>query len=309
MRIAHLSDPHILDLTGVDRSRLLLNKRFTGWVNIKLHRGSVHKRQVVEAMMDDIRAQNVDHVVITGDITNLALEPEFERAKSVFDRIGFHPDQVSVIPGNHDVYTRGSERSRRFAQFFSKNISSDLPVSDDDHPSGPFPFVRLRGDVAIIGLSTAVARLPLLASGQAGKKQLEALVAILEHPEVAKRTPVLLMHHPLVNPPGYVATWTHGLVEATRIRKILHKHHHTVVLHGHLHDRAHRVLSQGGSTLHHLGATSASLLHRSPDRVAGYNVYEIGGGGLESVHARIYDASNRSFVERNVPRKHAAFAT
>jgi 3',5'-cyclic AMP phosphodiesterase CpdA len=309
MRIAHLSDPHILDLTGVERSRLLLNKRFTGYVNIKLHRGSVHKRQVVEAMMDDIRTQKVDHVVITGDITNLALEPEFELAKAVFERVGFHPEQVSIVPGNHDVYTRGAERSQRFVQFFSKNISSDLTVKDDAHPSGPFPFVRIRGEAAIIGLSTAVARLPLLASGHAGKKQLDALVEILEHPEVSKRTPVLLTHHPLVNPPGYVATWTHGLMEATRIRKILQKHRHTVVLHGHLHDRAHRVLERGGSTVHHLGATSASLLHRSPDRVAGYNVYDIGAEGLESVHARIFDPKQHGFVERGVPRKHAAFAT
>ncbi len=309
MRIAHLSDPHILDLTGIDNARLLLNKRFTGWVNIKLHRGSVHKRQVVESMMDDIRAQKIDHVVITGDITNLALEPEFELAREVFARLGLAPEHVSIIPGNHDVYTRGSERSRRFAQYFGANISSDLPVSDSAHPSGPFPFVRLRGDAAIIGLSTAVARLPLFASGRAGKQQLDALTAILQHPEVVKRTPVLLMHHPLVNPPGYVATWTHGLTEASAIRTIMHRNRNAIVLHGHLHDRAYRVLSRDGSTLHHFGATSASLLHRSPDRVAGYNVYDVSANGLETVHARIYDAQNRSFVERQIPRKHAAFAT
>lgn len=310
MRIAHLSDPHILDLTGVERSRLLLNKRVTGMVNIKLHRGSVHKRQVVEAMMDDIRGQGIDHVVITGDITNLALEPEFEMAKTVFERIGLHPDQVSIIPGNHDVYTRGAQRSQRFAQFFSKNITSDIMgAADDGHPSGPFPFVRIRGDAAIIGLSTAVARLPLFASGHAGKKQLDALVEILEHPEVAKRTPVLLTHHPLINPPAWVASWTHGLIEAMRIRKILLRQRNTIVLHGHLHDRAHRVIEQGGSTMHHLGATSASLLHRSPDRMAGYNVYDIGPEGLEGVHARIYDAAHSEFIDRAVPRKHSSFAT
>ena len=81
MKIAHLSDPHVLNLEGVPRSRLLLNKRLTGYVNLKLHRGSVHKRQVVEAMVDESSARAVDHVVITGDITNLALESEFELAR------------------------------------------------------------------------------------------------------------------------------------------------------------------------------------------------------------------------------------
>ncbi|MEI8257334.1 MAG: metallophosphoesterase, partial [Deltaproteobacteria bacterium] len=252
MRIAHVSDPHLLDLTGVRRSRLLLNKRLTGMVNIKLHRGGVHKREVVEAMMDDIRALRVDHVVITGDITNLALEPEFELAVAVFLRMGLHADQVSVVPGNHDVYTQGAQRSQRFAGFFAANITSDLtPADRGDHPSGPFPFVRLRGEVAIIGLSTAVARLPLFASGHAGDKQLESLARMLEHPEVARRTPVILTHHPLVNPQGFVGTFTHGLAEAARIRKILQPLRHSIVLHGHLHDRGHRVLESGGSTLHH----------------------------------------------------------
>ena len=41
MRLAHLSDPHILDLDGVASHRWL-NKRATGWVNLRLHRGSVH---------------------------------------------------------------------------------------------------------------------------------------------------------------------------------------------------------------------------------------------------------------------------
>ena len=134
----------------------------------------------------------IDHVVITGDISNLALEAEFDRARSVFARLGMAPEQISIIPGNHDVYTRGAERSRRFAQFFAPHISSDLPLNDSaNHPSGPFPFVRLRDEVAIIGLSSAVARLPILAHGHLGQRQLSALATALAHPELARRTPVV----------------------------------------------------------------------------------------------------------------------
>ena len=123
MRIAHLSDPHLLDLAGVPSGRLLGNKRLTGYLTIKLHRGSAHRREVVEAMVDDINRGGFDHVVITGDVTNLALEPEFELARRVFDRLEVGPANVSVIPGNHDVYTRGSERSQRFAEYFGPNIT------------------------------------------------------------------------------------------------------------------------------------------------------------------------------------------
>ena len=82
MILAHLSDPHVLDLRGVPLHRLLLNKRLTGWVNLKVKRGHKHRPAVVEAMMADLQALAPDHVAITGDLTNLALEPEFEAARA-----------------------------------------------------------------------------------------------------------------------------------------------------------------------------------------------------------------------------------
>ena len=163
-------------VTGVSTARMVLNKRLTGWVNLKLNRGHTHRSSVVEAMMDDLRERRVDHVVITGDVSNLALEPEFEKALGFIERMGYAPTDVSVIPGNHDLYTQGAQKSRRFARFFAPYMTCDLDVaSHDAHPSGRFPYVRLRGPVAILGVSTAVARLPLVASGVAGAKQIDTL--------------------------------------------------------------------------------------------------------------------------------------
>lgn len=299
MRIAHLSDLHVLDLTGVPRSRLLLNKRLTGYVNLRLERGSMHKRHVVEAMVDDIRRQRVDHVVVTGDLTNLSLEPEFELAYAILERLGLPPENLSVVPGNHDVYTHGAQRARRFARYFARHITSDLrPMDESAHPSGPFPFVRLRGDVALIGVSTAVARLPLVSSGHAGERQLRALAEALEHPEVRRRMPVVLMHHPIVNPRRSLGRIARGLAEAQAFRRIFDERQEVLVLHGHLHHRARRLLrSSRGRTVHHLGATSASLIHRDADRVSGYNLYEVDAGGLRGVGARVYDPVARTFVD------------
>ena len=42
VRIAHISDLHLLDLEGAVPRRIF-NKRFTGWVNIRLNRGHTHK--------------------------------------------------------------------------------------------------------------------------------------------------------------------------------------------------------------------------------------------------------------------------
>src|ERR1700733_14209012 len=114
MRIAHFSDLHLLSLAGVGPHRFL-NKRLTGYANLRLKRGSIHRSAYVRAIAKDTYRSGVDHVVITGDITNLALEPEFELAREVIrDDLGLAPRDVSMVPGNHDLYTRGSQRDGRF---------------------------------------------------------------------------------------------------------------------------------------------------------------------------------------------------
>ena len=51
MRIAHFSDLHVLDWEGVGPARFL-NKRMTGWVNIRLKRGHIHRSQYVRAISE-----------------------------------------------------------------------------------------------------------------------------------------------------------------------------------------------------------------------------------------------------------------
>src|SRR5262245_30853938 len=157
MRIAHLSDLHLLSLEGAVPFRLL-NKRLTGYANLRFRRKSVHKRFAAEATAREIRRLEPDHVVITGDVSNLALEVGFSLVRSFLgDTLGLPPDRVSLVPGNHDAYTMGSHRTQRFGRFFAPFISSDL---GEIVPSSPFPYVRLRGHVAFVGLSTAVPRPP-----------------------------------------------------------------------------------------------------------------------------------------------------
>ena len=159
-------------------------------------------------------------VVVTGDLTNLALEPEFEAARAMIERLGMHPSQVSVVPGNHDLYTEGSSRSRRFGTYFEKYITSDLDLAVE-LPGGRFPFVRLRDDLALIGLSSALPRLPLVASGRLGEAQRRALREALDHPEVRSRVPVVLCHHPIVDPLGRLGPMMRGLEDLADFRDVL----------------------------------------------------------------------------------------
>src|SRR5262249_36272400 len=162
----HLSDLHLLNLEGVAPFRLL-NKRITGYLNLRFRRSQVHKPFVARDAAHAIRRLGVDHVAITGDVSNLALEGEFDLVRDLIENdLQLSPDRVSLVPGNHDTYTRGAHRSKRFQKVFAAYLRTDLPEFETE--SG-FPYVHLRGPAAIIGLSTALPRPPLVASGMLGK--------------------------------------------------------------------------------------------------------------------------------------------
>src|SRR4051812_44185726 len=108
MRIAHFSDLHVLSLEGVKPYRFL-NKRLTGYANMRFKRSHVHRVSYVKAIAREIAKSKIDHVVITGDLTNLALEAEFEAVRALLEReLGFDAKHVTIVPGNHDLYTRGA---------------------------------------------------------------------------------------------------------------------------------------------------------------------------------------------------------
>jgi DNA mismatch repair protein MutS len=186
-RIAHVSDTHVLSPAGVEWRRILFNKRITGYANLVLKRGRVYRREYLDAVLAAAAAQ-ADHVVVTGDITNLALEGEFDEALALFGDLGRRVE-ITVVPGNHDIYLPSIHRERRFPHHFGSFLESDLPQYAIDLPAGRFPCVKLRGPTAIIALSSAVPRPPFVSAGHVGAGQLQALAALLDR-AVAEEPPV-----------------------------------------------------------------------------------------------------------------------
>ena len=299
MRIAHFSDLHVLALADVPPWRFL-NKRLTGWANLRFKRNHAHRSDTVRLVAREVRARGVDHVAITGDLTNLALESEFALAHEILEHeMGLGPDEISIVPGNHDLYTAGALRAKRFTSFFEKYTRCDLDVAVDIG-AGHFPFVKLRGPAAIIGLSSAVPRPPLVASGKLGRAQLGALDRALAHPEVRRRTPVVLVHHPVHNPPSRIKTALEGLWDARALRDRLAGVPRGLVLHGHLHRRVRRDVSGGVVAV---GATSASLHHEHEHRMAGFNLYELDDatGAVRTIEAHVLDEDTGRFSVESIP--------
>lgn len=297
LRIAHVSDLHVLSPTGVELRRVLFNKRMTGYANLVMKRARVYRREYLYSVLE-AAASAADHLVVTGDITNLSLENEYEEAVRLLAD-ATRTTEVTVVPGNHDIYLPSIHRERRFPHHFGEFMQSDLPALAIDLPAGFFPHVKLRGPAAIIGLTSAVPRPPFVSAGHVGTEQLVALAMVLQHPEVARRTPVVLIHHSPFDSRYRLEQLRGGLVDASELRATLEPLARGLVLYGHLHIRRRAWLATPTGGLDVVCATAAALDH-ADDRIrAGFNLYEIEDDGrIASIAARVLDPSASAFRDQ-----------
>jgi 3',5'-cyclic AMP phosphodiesterase CpdA len=299
LRVAHISDLHVLSPRGFEWRRMLFNKRITGYANLIRQRGRVYRREYLAAVLEAAAAQ-ADQLVVTGDITNLSLEREYEEARALLDGAA-RKVEVTVVPGNHDVYLPSIHHERRFPHHFGAFLESDLPGLARDLPAGPFPCVKLRGPAAIIALSSAVPRPPFVASGRVGGAQLAALEEALAHPEVARRTPVVLIHHPPVDGRIRLLRLRDGLVDAERLRRVLSPLARGLVLFGHLHVRVRLRLQTPAGALDVVGASGAALDHPHPAVRAGFNAYAIRDDGTVAAEAHVVAPDGRTLERAPLP--------
>src|SRR3546814_219473 len=101
-KLAHISDPHLGPLPPV-RVAELLNIRFFGWLSWGRRRRALHRPEVLAALAADLAVLAPDHLVVTGDLTNIALPGEFVQVGRWLEGLGA-PEGVTVVPGNHDAY-------------------------------------------------------------------------------------------------------------------------------------------------------------------------------------------------------------
>jgi 3',5'-cyclic AMP phosphodiesterase CpdA len=261
--LAHLSDPH---LAPMPRPRLaeLLGKRITGYLNWRLRRGSHHLPGTVDAIVRDLTAARPDHVAVTGDLVNLALSGEFDTARAFLARLG-PPDRVTAIPGNHDFYVRGVEET--FLGAWREYLSGDTPANL------PFPFLRRRGPVALVGVSTAVATLPFFATGRLRGEQLERLESMLRELRRDKCFRVVLIHHPPVGE----RPWLRRFEDSDALRAVITRHGAELILAGHDHIAARNEIPGPEGPVPVIQVPSASAPFGDKHSAAAYNLYRIDG--------------------------------
>lgn len=287
--LAHLSDPHL----PLPRPRLaeLAGKRALGFLNWHRGRRHEHRFEILEAIVRDLEASAPDHVAVTGDLVNIALPGEFAPALDFLARVG-PPDRVTFVPGNHDTYVRATmEHSSRH---WGAYMRGDDPAGAQ---AGRFPFLRRRGPVALVGLSTAVPTAPFMATGKLGPAQLRELGTRLAGLAAEGSFRVVLLHHP---PAPFEADRLRKLTDAAQFRQVLREHGAELVLHGHTHVHSLAWLDGPAGRIPAVGVPSASASLAEDHERASYNLYRIegrpGGWRCEAI-SRGLAAATGSVVE------------
>ena len=285
-RIAHLSDPHLPPPPGAFGWKDVFTKRLLSRIAWRKKR-KVHRPEVLEALMADLKAAAPDHVVISGDLTNFASPTEISAARKWLESLG-EPADFTVSPGNHDALA-GAGGHERFAIW--------APWLGDTGESR-FPQVRIRGPVAIFNLCSAVPTAPHLATGRLGQEQLQALDAALADPAYAGLFRLVVLHHP---PHEGAVSKRKSLDDRHALRDVLARRGADLVLHGHAHEALLGALrGPDGATIPVLGVPSASA---RPNRhgPARWNAIEIeprtSGGFDVRIVARGIEAGREGLTE------------
>jgi 3',5'-cyclic AMP phosphodiesterase CpdA len=288
LRVVHLSDLH-LPLREEARPHELANKRALGWLNLKLNRGRAHRLEILEGLLAGVAEERADLHVVTGDLTNLALDREFADTARLLDRFGLTPENTALLPGNHDRYTITADLDATFERGFRAFFEEDLGRTRD------YPRTRIAGPVAFAALDTAVWRGPLRAAGRIDAPQIDRLLAFLDGADAAGLWPVIAMHHPPYALEGdFARQYRVGLAGHELLARALDGRRGTI-LHGHLHAFVRREV--GGFDA--VGVTSASHDAGAGDAQAAYHVYAFDRAGmLDASAVRFWPGADGGRLER-----------
>lgn len=286
MELAHISDLHLpLPPTPAPWGSYW-GKRVVGWLNLRLKRH--HPPEIADALARDLRERPPDHLAVTGDLTNLSLEREFEQAAGWLRGLGLAPGRLSVIPGNHDAYVRQATRRRWFEAAIG-------PVLGE--PALAWPRAQRVGDVLLVSTSSAVPSPWGCAYGRLGAAQLEAVDAKLAG-EASTRA--VLVHHPPVLRDGRPDRWIRRNLDWEPLLAVCARRGVDMVLCGHTHRPFRYDLPRGGGErpLRVLcaGSSTDPPRHGQVGERAAYNRYRFEGGRLIGWEVRAFDPGQGAFV-------------
>lgn len=259
MKIAHISDLH-------------LNTYYR----------DSHLREV-RKILKYCNDSGVDHLVITGDLTDNASEVNLNILKKSLIYFGYEKtNKLSVVVGNHDIFggvqkaeeifsfpdkcrkTDYNSKIRSFNNIFRNSLADTLYEGKNNS----YPYAKIVGEVLFIGINSnaeySTLSNPFASNGEVTNEQLNETAKILnEFGSYVKYKIVLIHHHfnKIKNDSGISSAglWqniekqTMKLKKKKRLYTLFQEYQIDLILHGHWHKTQHyeknelKFLNAGGS--------------------------------------------------------------
>lgn len=204
-------------------------------------------------LLKSLRDHEVDHVIVTGDITNLSRKLEYQDFLSEFDK-WIEKKQVSVVPGNHD--TKLFPGSCSFLDELNRLIPDKYPEFISLSQKTAFPYVKeLNENICLIGLdstnnikSNSFEIFRGNAIGCISDQQYSDLKLILQNESIKNKFIIIAMHHHMIDLSIHIEKivldklpflknyiFNHTLEESHNLFYMLKHYRVNIILNGHVH--------------------------------------------------------------------------
>lgn len=231
-RFAHLSDVHVLD----PKTPSLKNwyRVATKLVSLGRPVDPPLRASRLSRALSHAKDAGADHVVISGDLTEMGSDREFEAFGAILGASRFTPDSVTLVPGNHDRYTTHDGWERALQGPLRPWARSSA------HAAG---HVVDRGEVVFLPVDSSCYQSIARSGGEISEASATVLRARLNDEGLRNRSLVLVQHHPPAPArKGPVVDWIDGLRGWRHLLDTFQKHPNLAIVHGHLHRAIDRVL-------------------------------------------------------------------
>ena len=228
-RIAHITDPHILE-DGFERRSAASLARLIFLSFSRPLQPALRRRRLLRALTA-ARQAAADHIVITGDLTEDGAPVQFESLAATLAESRVDASRVTLLAGNHDGYTDPAA----FTRALQGPLRQYAATSQDG------AIIRLAG-LALLVVSASIRQNALRSAGRITAKHVQAAHRLQQERGARGRALAVAVHHPPTRHPMPWGQWWDGLMGHKPLLELLHAHESAHVLHGHIHRRHDRRL-------------------------------------------------------------------
>ncbi len=265
--IVHISDLHFHAFPG--NWQECASKRALGLINLFFKRQRHYPEERYQTLVKVLRKLEWDHLIISGDLTCVSLEQEFQKARQRFQPLLEDPKKATIVPGNHDRYVKAACQPDLFRKYFGEFfVESGIKTQ------------ALTPDWHLIGWDSTHPNDWITAAGTVTRETLLATESYIQAQPPGTRF-ILVNHYPLWFPPTQTVKPLHELYNLAYVFDWIKRQPRIAIyLHGHIHHNWSHQLPRKSEPLYLINSAS-STSKLQPGQTSAFHRIHLAGSQIE----------------------------